>query len=231
MFFINLIHPAPGGDVQIKYILPGAGISLENRVSDFAAVVLDLVRARPEFLAKITQPGGSELYMRQLLYCLKILEGEFLAGAYFFGGAAEGQGLVVSKNNVRAQAADNLADIVIEASHHGRYADHDGHADDDSEHGKRGPHFVGADGVQRHLDYFAVIAGTKHGGLHSPRRQRGTEKSKEKSPCLCASVVNLTIQISTPRSGPAVLPAGPGRRQRTHRHWPKPASQPPPPIV
>ena len=112
MFFISLIHPSSGSYVQIKHVLPGAGVALENCVSDFAAVVLDLVSAGPEFLAKITQAGGGDLHVRQLLYGFKILERKFLARPYFFRGPAEGQGLVVREDDVRSQAADHLADVV-----------------------------------------------------------------------------------------------------------------------
>src|SRR6476660_3900656 len=158
MFFINLVHPAPGRDVEIEHILPGAGVSFQNRVLDFAAVVFDLVGAGAKFLAKIAQPGGGDFYVRQLLHRLKIVEREFFAGSNFLRRTAEGQGLVVGKDDVRAQAADDLADVVVKTAHHRRNADDDGDTDDDAEHSQGGPHFVGADGVQRHLDHFAVIA-------------------------------------------------------------------------
>ena len=163
MFFINLVDPAPGCDVEIEHILPGAGVSFQNRVLDFAAVVLDLVGAGAEFLAKIAQPGGGDFYVRQLLHRLKIVEGEFLACPYFFRRPAKGQGLVVGKDDVRAQAADDLADVVVEAAYDRRNTDDDGDPDDDAEHSQCRPHLVGADGVQRHLDHFAVIASTQHG--------------------------------------------------------------------
>ena len=163
MFFVNLVHPAPGCDVEIEHIFPGAGVSLQNRVLDFAAVVFDLVSAGAEFLAKIAQPGGGDFYVRQLLHRLKIVEREFFAGPNFFRGPAKGQRLVVGKDDVRAQAADDLADIVVKTAHHRRNADDDGNPDDDAEHSQRRPHLVRADGVQRHLDHFAVIASTQHG--------------------------------------------------------------------
>ncbi len=99
--------------------------------------------------------------MRQLLYRVKILEGELFARPYFFRRPAEGQGLVVGKDDVRTQAANDLADVVVETAHHGRNADDDGNTDHDAEHSKRRPHLVGANRVQCHLDDFAVIASTQ----------------------------------------------------------------------
>ena len=90
MFFINLVHPASGRDVQIEHILPGAGVSLQNRVLDFAPVVLDLVGSGAEFLAKIAQAGGGDFYVRQLLHRLKIVEREFFPGPNFFRRSAKG---------------------------------------------------------------------------------------------------------------------------------------------
>ncbi len=92
----------------------------------------------------------------------KVVEGELLARPYFFRRTAEGQGLVIGKDDVGTQAADHLADIVVQTAHDRRNTDDDRDADDDAEHSQRRPHLVAADGVQRHLDDFAVIASTQH---------------------------------------------------------------------
>ena len=137
MFFISLVHPTPGCDLQIEHVLPRACISLENRVLDLAIAVFDFVSAGAEFLAKITQASGSDLHVRQLSHGFKIFESELFTSTDLFAGPAKRQWLVIRKNDVRTQAADNLPYVVIESAHHGGNTDHNGNTDNYTQHRER----------------------------------------------------------------------------------------------
>ena len=104
--------------------------------------------------------------MRQIFHGHGVVEGEFTALAHFFGGTSELKWLhMKSKNNVGTQAGDGLGYVVIQPAHHGRNSDHNRNANHDSKHGERGAQLIAADGIQRHPDYFAVIAFAHHGKI------------------------------------------------------------------
>src|SRR2546427_1238252 len=194
MFFISLVHPAPRCDVQIKDVLPGPCVPLEYGVLHFAIAVFAFVSAGAEILTEITQTRGRRFYVRQFLHGFKIFKSQLFASAYLFGGSAEGQGLVISKNDVRAQTADDLANVVVKPTHDGRNTDDNGYTNDDSEHRECRPHFIGANRVQRHLHDLAVIASSHH------------DKSMISQPAAC-SASHLKAQCSY-----RIQPSRPSRR-------------------
>ena len=87
---------------------------------------------------------------------MRVVIGQFFARAHFVGHAAKGEEIEVEdEDDVRSDAGDQVAHVVIEAPPNGRNADHDGDADHDSEHSQAGTQLVAADRVRRHMDDFA----------------------------------------------------------------------------
>ena len=104
--------------------------------------------------------------MLQLADRFRVLEGQLLTCAHFFGGATERERLkMISKDDVGTNAGNYRADIVVQAAPDGRDANHHGDANHDSKHSQRRAHLVAANGISRHLHNLAEFVFVNHGRL------------------------------------------------------------------
>jgi hypothetical protein len=160
---VSIGEPSSRGHWKIVNILHGSGIAFENSVLHFPILIFHSESSHAKFRTEEAQSSTHGFYVRQLLHRFLILECQFLARAHFFAEAPKTERLqVISKDDVRANAGDDVAHIVVEAASDRRNADDHGDANHDSEHGKRRPHLVAADGVGRHLHDLAEFVSAIH---------------------------------------------------------------------
>ncbi len=109
----------------------------------------------------VAEARGYSLDVRKGFHGQRVLQSQFLARAHLLGRPPEGEGLnVEGEDQVGTQTGNRLIHIVIQAADDRRNADHYRHPNHNTEHRKPGTQLVVANGVQRHLYGFAVVAFT-----------------------------------------------------------------------
>src|SRR5208282_1394156 len=111
--------------------------------------------------AEITDGRGDGFDVRQLADSQRIVVRQLFASAHLFGRTAEGKRFdVEGKNNVRADAGDNVLHVVVQSAADRRHADDHGNADHNAQHSQRRAQLVAADRVRRHANDFAELTFT-----------------------------------------------------------------------
>ena len=66
------------------------------------------------------------------------------------------------KNDIRADAGDYVADIVVQTAADGRNANYHGHADHYAQHGQPRAQLIAANRIRRHVDDLAELVFANH---------------------------------------------------------------------
>src|SRR5215831_2927607 len=163
MFVVEVAEPSAAGHRQVEHILGRSHVAFDDGIPGLLILIFDRIATDAQFWAKDSQTRRDCLDVGQVAHGQRVVVGEFLAAAHFIGHAAKCEEVQMEyKDDVRSDAGNELANVVIEPATDRRHADHDGHADHDSQHRQPRTQLVAVNRVGRHVDDFAELAFSKH---------------------------------------------------------------------
>ena len=208
---IDLAEPAAGLQIEIENIFRRGGVAFENRLLRLAVAVLDHVGSGAKLRLDVADTGGDGLHVRQVFHGLGIFEGEFFAGAQFFGGRPKVIGMWKAKMMFDPMLLIMLLTLSLSPRTIDEIPMTTATPMTMPSTVRPGAQLVAADGGQRHRDDFTEFASADHFSskpFHPPRR-RGAEK-------ICFLSMFQTVM---PRSDQASLRASLDTRRRKYRRW------------
>ena len=117
-FIIDITEPPSGEQLQVENVFHRSSVALQDRVFGFTVLILHGVGADAQFRAEKANARADRFDVRQLFHGFRVIESQFFASTHLLGRPAERERFdVKSENNVGTHAADQLANVVIQAAH------------------------------------------------------------------------------------------------------------------